>query len=152
MRGIILRKSPARYLRVCIAALILLAGCSTGTSLYSETAYRQGVELKVRSLEMISKASESYSDHQSEAEMLRRDLIIAYEYAKGRPDNEISTRQWQIMVDPDRSLMIGFLDRWKDRERLSPAFIREYRELVSEAFDQIIGLESGKIHPSSIAE
>lgn len=152
MRNPELKSTPLRPLCTVLFAILLITGCTPGISLYSETAYRQGVELKVRSLEMISKASDSYSSHQSEAEALRRDLLIAYEYAKGRPDNEISTRQWEIMVDPNRSLMVGFLDRWQERERLSPAFIREYRELVSEAFDQIIGLESGKIDPSSIAE
>lgn len=135
-----------------LIAIFLITGCSPSISLYSETAYRQGVELKVRSLEMVDKASESYSEHREEAEALRRDLLIAYEYSKGRPDNEISTRQWEVMVDPDRSLMIGFLDRWEERERMSPAFIREYRELVSQAFDQIIGLESGKLDPSQLSE
>jgi hypothetical protein len=44
----------------------------------------------------------------------------------------------------------GFLKRWKDEETLSAMFVSEAQILVSDAFDAIIGLESGKIKPSEI--
>lgn len=40
-------------------------------------------------------------------------IDIAYEYAKGRPKNAISARQWEILKGPNRHLLGGFLQRWK---------------------------------------
>ena len=73
-------------------------------------------------------------------------LDQAYEYAKGRPKNELSTRQWEILKDPDRHLLGGFISRWKNEDKLGKTFIDNAKEgLIMQAFDQIIGLESGKI-------
>ena len=74
----------------------------------------------------------------------------AYEYAKGLPKNEISTRQWQVLKDPERHLLGGFIKRWKVDDTLGEGYIQEKKKQVSEAFDYIIGLESGKIKPSEI--
>jgi hypothetical protein len=40
------------------------------------------------------------------------------------------------------------LKRWKTEDTLSEIFVTEMQTLVSDAFDTIIGLESGKIDPS----
>lgn len=43
-----------------------------------------------------------------------------------------------------------FLKRWETDGTLSQMFITEMQMLVSDAFDTIIGLESGKIDPSEV--
>lgn len=116
----------------------------------NETAYQQAVQLKVQSLALLDKASEPYAGHADQAEVLRLELNIAYEYAKGRPNNELSIRQWELMIDPERNLMGGLLSRWEQEGTLSPVFVQEFRGVVSDAFDSIIGLESGKIKPEEV--
>lgn len=116
----------------------------------SETAYTQSVRLKIESLELMKKAVNNYSEYAAKVDSLIFDLNFAYEYAKGRPNNEITTRQWEIMIDPDRNLIGGFLRIWKEDLKLSPEFISEAQSVIGEAYDNIIGLESGKIRSSDL--
>jgi hypothetical protein len=122
----------------------------TSISVYSPEAYKQAVELKVESVNMMSFATMPYSDFQDDIDLLKTELNKAYEYSKGRPQNEISTRQWEILINPEGNLLGGFLNRWEDEGTLSEMFVTEMQILVSDAFDTIIGLESGKIDPSEI--
>ena len=129
--------------------LPLFAACSY-IAPYSQFAYEQTISLKVEALELMDKATEPYASHAAEVQNLQTSLEKAYEYAKGRPKNEISTKQWQLLTDPDRNLLGGFLKRWKTKSILSPTFINEAKGLVSDAFDTISGLESGKINSNQI--
>lgn len=136
-----------RYIWFGICFLFLWS-CNNSISRFSEQAYQQDVTLKVESLAIISKANEPYKKHEKEISKLKEKLDIAYEYAKGRPKNEITTRQWKIMINPDRHLLGGFLKRWKEQTSLSPYFIKQASGQISSAFDTIIDLESGKIKPT----
>lgn len=86
-----------------------------------------------------------YSQTKSKVEAFQLRLEKAYEFAAGRPKNEHSTEQWKRMNNPDGFLIAGFFKRWNIESTLSPSFIREAKEIISAAFDSIIGLESGKI-------
>lgn len=129
--------------------LLFFAGCATQSNMFNEPAYRHTVELKVTSLDLISKSSSLFEDHSNEVEDLRFQLRVAYEYAKGRPDHDVVAHRWERLLDADDNQIETFLLRWEERDRLPPAFIREYREIVSSAFDVIIGLESGKLDPDA---
>ena len=133
---------------------IILFSCYTGCLLispYSETAYQQATSLKAEAAALMDKATESYNVHKDEIEEFQTKLDQAYEYAKGRPKNELSTRQWEILRDPDRHLLGGFISRWKNEDKLGKAFINNAKEgLIMQAFDQIIGLESGKIKKKNV--
>lgn len=128
---------------------VVCLGCAT-ISPYSETAYQQATSLKVDSLALMAKANEPYAQHQTEVEALGLKIDKAYEYAKGLPNNTITTRQWEILKDPDRHLLGGFLELWRTKSTLSQAYIADKQIQVGSAFDQIIGLESGKIKPSGL--
>ena len=146
--------TPAnRFIFICEWVLFMFlpvfAACSY-TAPYSQFAYEQTISLKVEALELMEKATETYASHAADVQNLETNLEKAYEYAKGRPKNEISTKQWQILIDPDRNLLGGFLKRWKAKSTLSPTFIKEAKGLVSDAFDTISGLESGKINSNQI--
>lgn len=135
-----------------ILSLIILfisLGCAT-ISPYSETAYQQATSLKVESLALMDKATEPYAQHQAEVEALRLKIDKAYEYAKGLPKNEDTTRQWEILKSSDRHLLGAFLEHWREKSTLSAAYIADKQRQVGSAFDQIIGLESGKIKPSEL--
>ncbi|NWG29716.1 MAG: hypothetical protein HXY48_14460 [Ignavibacteriaceae bacterium] len=126
---------------------LIIWSCSS-ISVFSPEAYKQAVNLKVESLELMSFATEPYSDFSEDIVYLQTELKKAYEFSRGRPDNEISTKQWEILIDEEGNLLGGFLKRWETEGTLSEMFVNEMQMLVSDAFDTIIGLESGKIDPS----
>jgi hypothetical protein len=132
-----------------VLTALLITACSS-ISIYSPEAYKQAVDLKIESLNLMSYATMSYDDYEADVDFLKTELKKAYEFAKGRPDNEISTRQWEILINEEGNLLGGFFRRWEDENVLSQMFVDEMQMLVSDAFDTIIGLESGKINPSEL--
>jgi hypothetical protein len=144
-----IKRNQITALCLFITISMLLTACSS-ISVYSPEAYKQAVGLKIESLNLMSSATMPYSDYEEDVAFLKTELSKAYEFAKGRPNNEISTNQWKILLDQDRNLLGGFLKRWEEEETLSEMFVSEAQKLVSDAFDTIIGLESGKISPSEL--
>lgn len=140
-------KFPLRLLpSLC---LIALASCST-ISTYDQAAYEHATSAKVDTLALIDKATESYSAHEKEIAAVRTELQKAYEYDLGRPLNKITVAQWAILLDPERDLVGGFLKMWKSKGSVSAFLVTAKKKQIGEAFDQIIGLESGKIKPSQV--
>jgi hypothetical protein len=144
-----IKRNQIIALHLFIISTILLTACSS-ISVYSPEAYKQAVDLKIESLNLMSSATMPFSDYEEDVAFLKTELSKAYEFAKGRPNNEISTKQWEILIDVNRNLLGGFLKRWENDETLSEMFVTEAQKLVSDAFDTIIGLESGKISPSEL--
>lgn len=138
-------------MQVFTILLLLLAftACSY-ISPYSQYAYQQDISLKVDALQLMGKATEPYTSHAKDVQSLQTELEKAYEYAKARPMNELTTKQWKLLIDPDHNLLGGFLKRWKAKSTLSLIFTHEAEGLVGDAFDTISGLESGKINASDI--
>jgi hypothetical protein len=120
----------------------------TPISVFSPEAYKQAVDLKVESLELMSFATSPYADYEENVTYLKTELRKAYEFALGRPNNELSAGQWEILINEEGNLLGGFLKRWEEESTLSEMFVSEMQLQVSDAFDTIIGLESGKIDPS----
>jgi hypothetical protein len=127
-----------------IVALIVLTACTT-ISPFNEYAYQQDVSLKVDSLALISKSDEPYMDHVSEVESLKARCLKAYEYAKGLPKNEITTKQWEVITDSNGGSLFAYFQLWKAEGKVRPAEVKDAQEQLTEHFDQIIGLESGKV-------
>ncbi len=128
---------------IVIIGLFLMA-CTT-ISPFSETAYRMSTGIKAAALDLMAKADEPYATHQKDVDALMLEAKKAYEYAKSRPQNEISAQQWAIMIDPSRHMLAGFFKRWQEKGTLGKIFIKEAISQISKGFDQISGLESGKI-------
>lgn len=126
---------------------VILSGCSLLIDRYDKIAYQNATSIKVDSLALMGKATTPYTKNESAVDTLQIKLEKAYEYAKGRPKNDIVTKQWEIMKNPNRNLLGGFLVRWKKKGVLSETFITEAKRNTALGFDQIIGLESGKIKP-----
>ena len=133
-------------LSLCLCAL---ASCST-ISTYDQAAYEHATSAKVDTLALMDKATESYSAHEKEITAVRTELEKAYEYDLGRPLNKITVTQWAILLDPERNLVGGFLKQCKSKDSVGATFVTEKKKQIGEAFDQIIGLESGKIKPSQL--
>lgn len=129
--------------------LVLAATACTATiAPFSSIAFEQATSLKVEALVVMSKATEPFANHRDDVETLKINVDKAHEFARNRPKNEYSTAQWGKLKDPDSNLLGGFLKRWEQQSRLSPTFVDEAKRLVSDAFDQIIGLETGKQKPA----
>ena len=104
--------------------LSLFVGCASTIAKYNPVSYQYAVSLKVESLELMDKATQSYKEHASEVELL--------------------------LKNPDRNLLGGFTNRWQERGSLSEVFVTEAKTNVALAFDQIIELESGKLKEKDI--
>ncbi|TDI71377.1 MAG: hypothetical protein E2O85_02215 [Bacteroidetes bacterium] len=135
-----LSKSVLTTLLGCV-----LSSCAPSIAPFSQQAYLYATELKVESLSLMDHAETPYLDNLKDVKKLKLDLKKAFEFAKGRPRNEHSTRQWEILIDPERNLMGGFLSRWESQLQLSYPFIQQSQLLIADAFDTVIGLESGKV-------
>lgn len=130
-----------------LALCLSLLSCSS-ISVFSPEAYKQAVDLKVESLELMSFATSSYAEYEEDVTYLKTELSKAYEFALGRPNNELSAEQWEILLNEEGNLLGGFIKRWEEEDLLSEMFVTDTQKLVSDAFDTIIGLESGKIDSS----
>jgi len=124
---------------------LFLNGCSTVMPKFDKVAYEKAVSLKVDSLALMENSTESYDTHEEEVKRLTLRLEKAYEYAKGKPNNKLITKQWSIIKDSKKHQIGGFLKRWKEKEMLSKIFINESKKTIADGFDQVIGLESGLI-------
>ncbi len=135
--------SRIRYHYVLIV-VFMLSGCSPKIAPFSHIAYEQSVDLKVDSLKLMDQAELPYSETEKALAKLQIRLEKAFEFAKGRPKNQHSANQWQILISPESNLLGGFLQRWQNEGALNRPFIVASKQLVSAAFDSIIELESGK--------
>lgn len=133
-----------KHFFLLLGIVIAISSCTNLQAVYNEQAYQQAVSLKVESLALMEKATTPYENHENEIIDLKQELNKAYEYANGRPNNKETASQWQLLKDPDRNLLGGFLHRWEQEETLSAGFIEEAKDLVGDAFTKIIELESGK--------
>lgn len=111
---------------------------------YDQVAYEHATSAKVDTLALMNKATDNYEARQKEVEALVLELDKAYEYDRGRQLNKITVAQWDVLRDPNRNLVGGFLKMWKEKGKLGAAFVAEKKKQIADAFDQIIQLESGK--------
>ncbi len=126
-----------------LVALAFLANCTT-ISPFNQKAYEQATSLKVEALALMDKAITPYATQKQSVDALKLNMEKAYEYVKGLPQNEETANQWAIIKDPSRHSLGGFLKRWEEKSTLGYTYIQEAKGEVSEAFDSVIGLESGK--------
>jgi hypothetical protein len=136
-------RTRIRLSRVSLLVLLLVAACST-ISPFNERAYEIATSAKVDALAITSLATEPFASHTAAVQALRLEIDKAYEYAKGRPQNDEAARQWAIIRDPQRNSLGGFLRRWEERGTLDPTFVQEAQGLIADGFDTVIELESGK--------
>ena len=124
--------------------MLLLCSCSSLIGPFSPIAYQNATSLKAEVLTLLNKADTPYKDNQLKIEAAQLKAEQAYEFVKGVPKSQLSTKQWEILKDPDGDLLGKFFKRWKERSTLSKVIIVEYKRLASDAFDEIICLEANK--------
>lgn len=129
-----------------LALLNALAACST-ISTYDQAAYEHVTSAKVDTLALMDKATGDYGSHRQEIATVDLELKKAYEYDRGRPLNQRTLQQWELLLNPERDLFGGFLRDWERKGSFKPVALEERKRKVAASFDEIIGLESGKLKP-----
>jgi hypothetical protein len=134
-----------KQLTILILGFVLFTSCdSLKTALYDHHSYEQSISLKVEANSLISNAFEPFSEHQEEVTSFLKEFEKLKEYEKNKANNELSYQMIQLIGNPDKNLLGGFLKRWKEKNTLSKFFIDEAKTQVNEAFDVLIKYESKK--------
>lgn len=131
------------------SAMLLATSCAA-IATFDQYSYTQATSLKVDALNVMSNASDSFYQYQANVAQVRTGLSKIYEYEKNKPRNEATAKMWSVLIDSTGGSLGGFLTRWQKETRLDTAFINQSKILVGESFDQISGLESGKIKANAI--
>lgn len=139
--SIMLKRRNYLWIQLCVAVVIV--ACSTITP-FDQKAYDQSTAIKLEALSLMDKATDLYTSHIEDVTALRNNLSKAYEAAKLRSKNELSIKQWEIITDPKRNSIEGFLQFWEKKDKLSQEFINEAKIRISEHFDSVIQLEAAK--------
>ncbi len=109
-------------------------------------AIKNATDVRVEAEMLIDKATEPPEKHSQAISFLRLRAKQAYEYAKARNDNALSTRQWAIMIDEKRFLLGGFLFMWENKKQgFNRAFLDGVKKNVLGGLDEIIKLEKAKL-------
>jgi len=148
MQELISTKRLAQKLLV-VSIFIGLFGCAS-ISQFDQYAYVQTTSLKVDALQVMDMAVDEFNNHHDKVQKLKTNLQKIYEYEKNRPNNEITLKMWEKLLDKDGHLIGGFLIKWEEHGTQSEIFIREAKKIIGPAFDQIAQLESKKIKPSEL--
>ena len=130
---------------VLFYAFLLCGACASAIAPYDHYAYLQATSLKVEALELLDTATEPYSMHAEEVRSFKRRMKKAYEYVRALPKNDLTRRQYEILMNSQGHSLFGVLNRWESSGRLSPAFVQQIRPQIAAHFDQVIALEAAKI-------
>jgi hypothetical protein len=133
--------------RLSLFLLLFILNCAPRIALYNETAYQNAVNLKVESLSLMENAIDSIGSHTIEISDLEMKINKAYQYVMWLPRNELTVKQWEILMKPDGGLLGEFLKRWKEETVLNRGYIDESKIQVDQAYNEIIKLETGKVKP-----
>lgn len=124
--------------------LAFLFGCKPLIALYDQYAYTQATSLKVDMQNLaLESDSVSYDVAKPDIDKVNVELQKAYEYNKGRDNNSLSTKQYEILLS-DGHFYKSFLANWKTKGKESEALATDASNKIAELMDQIIKLENGK--------
>ncbi|WP_417801075.1 hypothetical protein [Tenacibaculum sp.] len=138
-----MKKDKPFFILMFITAFI--SSCSIlKTAPYDQYSFQKTIEIKIDATQLIDKAESSYQENSKEIEQLQNEITKIVEYEKYKPNNEITYKMWLLLADQDKNLLTGFLKRWKEKDKLSPFFITEAKEQITEAFNLLLEYESKK--------
>lgn len=143
--------SKSSFMKLSVKSFLLLfplfalVSSCVSTARFDQYAYAQTTSAKVEALDLLSNATQNAGDFGDRIKEMDLKLQKIYEYEKNRPKNGITTKMWELMLDPDKRLYGGFVKRWKAESKLSATFVGEASKLIASGFDKIAELESNKI-------
>ncbi|MES1215311.1 MAG: hypothetical protein ABUT20_07335, partial [Bacteroidota bacterium] len=139
-----------------LGILCSICSCKTLITTYDPYSYTQLSSLKVEVLNVMSKATEDYSEHSNEVEAIGIKIQKAYEYDTHKPKNEIMAKMWKFLYESLLSDEMegitghqhkkGFFNKWKAEKKESDFFVDEASsKIIAPMFDLILELESKKL-------
>ncbi|UKJ07159.1 hypothetical protein [Solitalea lacus] len=131
-------------LKPLLLLLLIISSCSPLIASYNEHVYRELTSLKVETNALIGKATNDYTNPETEIEQLDKDLQKLHEYIKGLPKNAETTKMMDIMINGD-GRWEGIKKVWKSSGKLSKAATGEFQAEIAEGFNDMLQLESRKI-------
>lgn len=134
----------AVFTRSGLFLVAAVAGCSPLIAGYSLQAYKNDTTLKADVAAMVNQSTTPYTAHEKDIAALTLRLNEAYEFSKGEATNALSTKEWQILLDPNGALYGKFIAQWHDRGQLSTIEAQNWKALLDRAFDVMICLEANK--------
>ncbi len=132
-------------MKYLLCLLLALTSC-VSIAPQDPVAIKNATDIRVEAGMLIDKAIDPPEKHAQAIVFLRLRAAQAYEYAKAKNDNALSTKQWSIMIDEKRNLLGGFLAMWENKKSgFSPAFLSGVKKNVLGGLDEIIKLEKAKL-------
>lgn len=135
------------FISFLLLACLLITGCTPLIGTHSPKAYENATSLKAKTLALMDKATEPYEKNSAQVEGPNghtATLNSAYEFVANINKNNISAKQWKLLIDKDGDLYGRFITRWKERSKLNKVYIDEFKGIISDAFSEIICLEANK--------
>ncbi len=84
---------------ITIAFLLAMNGCKPFIALYDQYAYTEATSLKVDMQNLtLESATTQYMDAKPDITNVVTELQKAYQYSKGRDNNSLSTKQYEILL------------------------------------------------------
>jgi hypothetical protein len=146
------KRSLPVILLLFLSSICLLQSSCVSTAPYDQFVYKESTSLKVDALKLMDKAEKPFTTQEKEIEKLNDQLDKLYEYEVHRKKNQLRIQMWDLLRNPEKNLLGGFLSRWKKEGQLGTTFISEAKIIVGRAFDQLAELESGKITPKELQQ
>jgi len=129
---------------VTVLLVLFFQGCSPLISVYDQYAYIQATSLKVDLQNLVKESTvANYDDAKDNISKVDLELQKAFEYAKGRSKNGLSTSQYSILLS-DTHFFKKFLNDWKVQKKESETAANEESIKIGQLMDKIIELENGK--------
>jgi len=152
MKHLLTFLAPRPHTRHLLAGLLFVfaSACTPLISLYDADTFTQTSELKARALVLMDHGVEQYTSYSRDADEVLVQAWSLYDRQKVRHQNQLSMQQWKLLMDDNvggtvKSILPSFFERWKAEGTVGKAYIREKKEVVTKAFDEILELEGAKI-------
>ena len=134
-----------KHILIALFFSSLFLSCnSLKTAAYDQYSFQKSVEIKIDASNLIDKGTTPYTDHLKDIGELGLEIQKIIEYEKNKPNNEITYAMWQVLANKDKSLLVGFFKRWKEKKQLKPFFIKEAKKQIMDVMDLLIQYESKK--------
>lgn len=126
-----------------ICFLSVFIGCAHLISYYDPVSYKNLVDFKAETLLLIDNisASPSQLNYTGKLEELKSNIEKASEYEKGKQLNDDTIAQFAEII----KMVDGIVLTLKEKQSLSPVYLKEKRLKFEKAFDMAIGTEESKL-------
>ena len=134
-------KKTKIYFILLVVSSLLISSCAT--SFYDHYTFTETITAKTEAQSLIRQSVNSYENHipQIESFKSRIDKMVIYEREKSK--NEITLKMWNHM-NSEKSSLSKFLELWKEKDKLNPAFTEEFATQIDKMFDLMIAYETKK--------